>query len=196
MKLYFFVGAVIFGLILTFCAEDEKAKKQEGVQTEQGQIEKSEQTQKVKAFKAEKLKAFLPNDVPQTVKRPVKRGVLREENVNAQTTSREYVFKNKGYLNFQITDYGAKEFIPDYLIKPLENLPKISGKTTEEVVIPHGKGISIWDEQTGSGSFSAVVAGRYFLKIDGRNLPDHVRDIKNYIQYFDLEGLATLSEKE
>lgn len=147
---------------------------------------------KPKVIPPEKLTTVLPQSVPGTEKTPNKTGIVDDDTRIMTVASSEYVFQNHGFLKFNITDYGAKENIPDYEIRLFANPPIESGKKTEEFVLAQGKGYVLWDDEIKEGSLFALVNDRFILRIDGTRLPKKAMKLQDYIKFFQIKELNNL----
>lgn len=151
---------------------------------------------KVQTIDRDTLKQFLPGKIPGTGRRPLKSGSIFQSNVIITTCSAEYQFANKGFLDFSITDYGAKSNIPEFDIKHFENPPKVSGMSTFELILPSGKGYVLWNENQKNGTFNGLILDRFVFKIDATRMPNSYLKLQDYIKYFKIDNLIDYIKKQ
>jgi hypothetical protein len=199
MKSFTFILLSFFVVaLMTSCNEKkiEVAKQHINIENFQDSVIQNDTTKKLvskpKVISPENLTAVLPKSIPGTEKTPNKTGTVDDDTRIMTVASSEYVFPNNGFLKLSITDYGAKEFIPDYEIRLFANPPIESGKKTEEFVIAQGKGYVLWDDDIKEGSLFALVNDRFILRIDGTRLPKKAMKLHDYLKFFQLKELNNL----
>lgn len=191
---------VFFVLGLICCSESSNEKKIKPKSDTKSQINNNpgfiieEDISSDEPVAGSSLANFIPSKISGTSTLPLKIGSIDEGKFVITTVSREYIFSNKGFIKFIITDYGKKVNIPKFELKLLNEPPEESGKLTQIITVPHGKGYSLWEEVKRSGSFYGIVQNRFLLRIDGYNLPSDFHGFQDYVHFFNINGLINFSK--
>lgn len=139
---------------------------------------------KIEPLPGKELVAFLPFDLGTSLSSSTAR--VNKQGYNWSKALGEYVLPGGTSVTVGITDYGGSAILAarTYEIPSTE-----VGVSVEKVLLPNGIGYKVYNDATKNGILAVLVAKRFGIEIEGKNMTDRNGDLSRVLDKVNIEGL-------
>ncbi|MBK9248368.1 MAG: hypothetical protein IPM69_09720 [Ignavibacteria bacterium] len=111
---------------------------------------------------------------------------MNKEGYNWSKTLGEYILSDGTTITVGITDYGGSAILAarTYEIPTTE-----VGVTVEKLNLPNGFGYKVYNDATKNGMLAVLVAKRFGIEIEGKNMTEKNGDLSRVLDKVNIEGL-------